>query len=369
MSLSRKKSKIKTDFLTALEWFWNGWGSAIHNLVFIVCGSATTWITSKLLHNIGGLYNRATARIYLHPFTLHETEQYLLANNIRWSHYETVECYMVMGGIPYYLRQIDPSQSYMQNIDRLFFAKKAVLWDVFHNLYRTLFSNAETYERIVETLARKRIGLTRREIAQNTGLPANGSLTTMLENLADSDFIRLYNYYGSRKRDTLYQLADYYTLFYLHFIKDRHGLDEHFWTNTIDNPARRAWAGYAFEQVCKDHLAQVKRKLGIGAVLSQYSSWFGKNEDDRGAEIDLVIERRDNVINLCEMKFSIKEFVIDKDYDMALRNKIGAFRYATKTANKALHLTFITTYGVKQGMYSSIVQSQVTMDDLFEAVL
>ncbi len=355
----------RSNFLTVFGHFWNSWAAWEHNIVMIVCGSATAWISSKILHNIGALYNRATARIHLNPFSLLETEEYLRSIKVRWSHYDIVQCYMAVGGIPYYLRQLDPQLNVSQNIDRLFFGPKAVLKDEFPNLYRTLFTNGEAYEKLVEVLATKRIGLTRGEIKLDGAFADNGKLTTMLENLSASGFVRRYNYYGKRKRDTLYQLADYYTLFYLHFIRGHHGRGANYWIQSIDSPARRAWAGYAFEQVCKDHLPQIKRRLGIAAVLNESSSWFGKSADNRGAQIDLVIERRDRVINLCEIKFSINQFVIDKDYDMVLRNKIEAFRHATKSENKTLHLTMITTFGVKRGMYSDIAQSEVTMDDLF----
>lgn len=355
----------RSDFLSAFEYFWNSWGSSQNQLMFIVCGSATTWITNKLLHNKGGLYNRATQRIYLHPFTLHETEQYLKSRKIRWNRYDITECYMSMGGIPFYLKQLDPTLTYTQNIDRLFFSPRAILRDEFQNLYRSLFKNAETYEQIVMALGTKRMGLTRSEISKITGIAQNGKLGTMLNNLSQCDFIRPYNYWGKKKRGTLYQLSDYYTLFYQYFLKDKHGVDEHFWTKSIDYPSRRAWAGYAFEQVCKDHLPQIKHRLGISSVLNECSSWYGKNEEDGHAQIDLVIDRRDRVINICEIKFSQNPFIIDKDYDKQLRNKMATFQYATKT-RKALHLTMITTYGVKQNMYSNIVQSQASMDNLFE---
>lgn len=218
----------KSDFLSAFEYFWNSWGAGQDNLMFIVCGSATTWITHKLLRNKGGLYNRATRCIYLHPFTLHETEQYLKSRKIRWNRYDITECYMTMGGIPFYLKQLDPALTYTQNIDRLFFSPKAILKDEFQNLYRTLFKNAGAYEQIVMSLTTKRIGLTRSEISKITGIAQNGKLSTMLENLAHCDFIRPYNYYGSKKRGIVYQLSDYYTLFYHYFLKDKHGLDENY---------------------------------------------------------------------------------------------------------------------------------------------
>ena len=352
-----------SDFLSAFEWFWNGWGASRNDLMVIACGSATSWIADKILANKGGLFNRTTSRIYLRPFTLYETEQYLLSRGIHWSRYDIAECYMIMGGIPYYLRLLSPQVSYTSNIDELFFKKKGKLWDEFEHLYQTLFSNADAYIQIVEALSSKRMGLTRNEIIAATKLPNNGVLTRMLNNLADSDFIRPYNFYGRKKRDTIYQLSDYYSIFYFRFLKGMHGKDEQFWTHTLDNPQRRAWAGCTFEQVCKDHIRCIKRAIGIGGVLSEDSSWHQLQGEQR-TQIDLLIDRRDRVINLCEIKYSLAPFVIDKDYDMVLRNKVETFRQATRT-NKALHLTMIATYGLKENAYSSMIQSVVVLDDLF----
>lgn len=354
----------KSDFLTAFEWFWNGWGSTQNNLMMIVCGSATTWITDKLLSNKGGLFNRATRRMYLLPFSLNETELYLKSKNINWSRYDITECYMAMGGIPFYLKQLSPDLTYTRNIDNVFFRKNALLADEFTHLYSTLFKNSSNYISIVEALSSKMSGLTRNEIIAETKLPDNGGLTKMLDDLINSNLVTAYNYYGSTKHNILYQLSDAYTLFYFRFIKQHYGKDEHFWSNTLDNPQRTAWAGLAFEQVCKTHIQQIRRQIGISAVLCECSSWFSRKTEGRNAQIDLLIDRRDRVINVCEIKFSMAPFTISKDYDMALRNKIETFRQESKT-RKALHLTMITTYGVKQNMYSGIVQSQVTMDDLF----
>lgn len=353
----------QSNFIGALEGFWNGWGSGRNDLMLIACGSATSWITDKLLADRGGLFNRTTSRIYLHPFTLHETECYLQSRGFNWSRYDITECYMVMGGIPFYLRNLSPRLSYTANIDELFFKKKGRLWDEFIHLYQTLFSNADTYIQVVEALANKQMGLTRCEIIAATGMADNGNLSKVLKDLADSDFVRVYNTFGKKKNELIYQLADYYTLFYFRFLKDQYGKDEHYWTHTLDNPQRRTWAGYAFEQVCKDHLNQIKKSIGISGVLNEYSSWRSR-ESQPGAQIDLLIARRDRVINICEIKFSLSPYSIDKNYDLRLRNKLETFRQETGVRD-ALHLTFITTYGVKQNMYSGLIQSEVVMDDLF----
>ena len=223
--------------------------------------------------------------------------------------------------------------------------------------------------KIVEQLSKKRMGLTRGEISEQTKLPANGALSKMLNDLADSGFVRKYNFYGRKSKDMLYQLSDYYTLFYYRFIKSGFGKDEHFWSNTLENPARYAWAGLTFEQLCKDHIPQIKRKLGISGVLSEESSWSASPQDGKdaagGAQIDLLIDRRDQVVNLCEIKFSMNEFQIDKEYDQKLRNKISAFRQTTN-CRKTIQLTLITTYGVQQNKYSGIVSNEVRLDDLFQ---
>ena len=355
----------KSGFLQAFEWFWNDWASTRDNLVFIVCGSATAWMVEKIANNKGGLFNRQTCRLYLEPFTLYEVEKYLEYKKISWSRYDIAECYMIMGGIPYYLSLLDNELSLSQNIDNLFFRKKSELWDEFDHLYSTLFSNSDQYIKVVHALGGKKGGLTRNEIAWKVKLPTNGALTKILKNLSDSGFVRASLFYGRKTKETLYQLADYYTWFYFKFVKENYGKDEHFWSNTLDNPARRAWAGLTFEQLCRDHMDQMKRKLGISGVLSEESVWFVRaGEEDLGAQIDLLIDRRDHVINLCEMKFSIDEYVIDKSYDAVLRNKVETFRRAA-SVKKSIQLTMVTTYGVKRNKYSSIVQSQIVLDDLF----
>lgn len=355
----------RSSFLPAFEYFWNSWGASQDNLVCIVCGSATSWLVDNIVENRGGLYNRLTLRLYIEPFSLHETEEYLKVNGFEWSRYTIVEAYMIMGGIPYYLSLLDNSLSYEANIDNMFFRRRALLWDEFDHLYATLFSNADQYIKVVEALSSKRSGLTRKEIADTTGMPSNGVLTRIMENLVSSEFVRACPSFGHRKQDTVYRLSDYFTFFYFRFLKNSAGKDEHFWTNTIDNPSRRSWAGLTFEQVVMDHVRQIKTRLGIGGVLTEVSSWSKKGDgENAGAQIDMLIDRRDNIINICEIKFSLDEFEIDREYEETLRHKIECFRESTKT-KKALHLTMITTYGVKKNKYSDRVQSQVRMDDLF----
>ncbi|MBQ6566407.1 MAG: AAA family ATPase [Treponema sp.] len=357
----------KSGFLPAFEWFWNDWASTKSNLVFIVCGSATSWMDEKIANNKGGLFNRQTCRLYLKPFKLPEVEEYLLSRRIRWSRYDIVRCYMVMGGIPYYLSLLSNRLSLSQNIDRLLFAENSELWDEFDHLYNSLFTNSPSYIKVVEALSKKVCGLTRSEIAELTGLKENGDLTKILKDLELSGFVRVSAFYQRKIKDARYQLKDYFTAFYFRFIKDNIGKDGQYWSNSTDNPARRSWEGLAFEQVCKDHIAAIKHKIGISGILSEESSWFVREDAKagvQGAQIDLLIKRRDKVITLCEIKFSGGEYAITKDYDLKLRNKIETFKSVTGCRD-SIQLVMLTTYGVKPNEYSSIIQNQVTMDDLF----
>ena len=360
----------KSGFLSAVEWFWNDYASTINNVVFVVCGSATAWMDRKIVKNKGGLFHRQTCKLYLEPFDLATVEEYLLKRNIRWSRYDIAECYMVMGGIPYYLSLLDEGLTLKQNIDSLFFKKKGELWDEFEHLYKTLFSNSEKYEAVVEALSTKKCGMTRDEIIQKTGICSGGDLSTILNNLIMSGFVRVTGSYEKKKKEAIFQLADYYTLFYFKYIRNNYGKDEHYWVNATENPPRRTWSGYAFEQVCMDHISQIKYKLQIGGVLSKEYAWSVYADEDRGitgAQIDLLIDRRDHVVSLCEMKYSVNRFGIDKDYDEDLRNKIDSFIKATD-CKKTVQLVLITTYGLKSSKYNSLVNAEVVLEDLFRSV-
>lgn len=349
----------KSRFVKAFEYFWNSWGSTNKRLKLIVCGSATTWMRENVISDKGGLYNRTTCSIYLAPFTLHETEQYLLSRGIHWNRYQIAECYMVLGGTPLYLQMLERNLSLAQNVDNLFFIQNAPLVREYDFLFRSLFNESTLHRQIIETLASKAIGMTRAEIMAATKIKDGGALTKALRNLSDCDFIRQYTAFGKTERGTIYQLTDLFSLFHLRYVKGYRGQDEHHWQNMIDSPSRRAWSGYSFEQLCLHHIRQIKLKLGISGVQSDVCAWKGD-----GGQIDLLIDRRDQTINLCEMKFSQAEFEITKQYDEHLRERTECFRSETKT-RKALNLTFVTTYGVKKNMYSGNVQSEIKLDDLF----
>ena len=352
-------------FIQALEHFWNSWASARRDIILIVCGSAASWMINKLINNKGGLHNRIRKRLKVVPFTLKECQSLLAVKHSALDYYQIIQLYMVLGGIPYYWDEVSTAMSAMQNIDAICFQENGLLKNEFDNLYRSLFKNYEKYLSIVNALAKKSKGLTRDEIVKESNLANAGSLTRLLDELEESGFIRKYAPFGKKSRNSLYQLVDFYTLFYLKFINGASSDDENNWMTMIDNPKYRAWSGYAFEQVCLYHLPQIKESLGISGIGTNTSSWRSTSTE-QGVQIDLVIDRRDQVINLCEMKFSIKEFVIDKKYNQELRNKIGFFKAETGT-KKSVFLTMVTTFGILQNSNSiGLIQNEIRMEDLFK---
>lgn len=347
-------------FLSGLEHFWNSWASARSDILLIVCGSAASWMIKNLLNNHGGLHNRITDRMKLEPFTLAETETYLQSKNMVYDRYQIITLYMVFGGIPFYLEKLKSDQSAMQNVNRLCFERNASFRTEYENLYASLFNKYERHIAVIEALATKNKGLNRQEIAQFANLPNGGGLSRILNELEESSFIRKYQSFGKKNKNQLFQLVDAYSLFYINFIKKSSFDDENYWLNSLETPSFRTWSGYAFEMVCLQHIPQIKKALGISGVQTSVSTWQNEN-----AQIDLLIDRKDRVINLCEMKFSINPFSISKKYDENLRNKIGTFRDATNT-KKALFLTMITTFGVANNQYKGLIQNDLTMDILFE---
>jgi len=350
-------------FISALEHFWNGWACSRNDLMLIVCGSATSWMINKLINNHGGLHNRLTATIHLQPFTLSDTELFLKSQKIEYSRYQIAECYMTMGGIPYYLSKIKRGLSLAQNIDNLFFKRDAELQNEFKNLYASLFKDATDYVKIVEALSKKTKGLTRNEILEATKLQSGGTFSEMIKNLESCGFIRRYSLPTKRKRDVFYQLLDAYTLFYFKYLEKFDEQDEHFWTNATNSPQHNAWAGYAFEILALQHTNEIKRALGISGVQTAIFAWRSEQYDP-AAQVDLVIDRKDGIVHLCEIKFSRTQFAINKDYEESLRNKIAAFQTETKT-RKAVHLLMLTTFGLQKNKYFSIAQKEVVLDDLF----
>ncbi|MDZ4666499.1 MAG: ATP-binding protein [bacterium] len=354
----------RSNFIQALEHFWNSWASARKDILLIVCGSAASWMLNVLINNKGGLHNRITCKMKIVPFTLAESELYFQSKGIKWNRYQILENYMVMGGIPFYMNAVKKGKSATQAINELCFDEDGLLTSEFENLYASLFRQSANHILVVKALSKKAKGLSREEIISYAKIPNGGGTSKVLMELELSGFIRTYVPFGKQTKDTLYQLIDFYTLFYFKFLHDRKYNDSRLWLNLQDTPLHRNWAGYAFEMVAMQHVSQLKLALGISGVQSNIASWR-YHDSDAGAQIDLLIDRRDQVITICEMKFSINEFVIDKSYAAKLRNKIGSFKRVSKTKS-AIQLCMLTTYGVSANNYSlDLVQNDLSMDCLF----
>ena len=355
----------RSNFISAFEHFWNGWASARKDIVLIICGSATSWIINKVINDHGGLHNRVTKQIALQPFTLKECEMFAESKGLEMSRYQLAECYMVLGGIPYYWSLLEKGLSLAQNIDKIIFAKNGKLSNEFNQLYASLFKSPEQYIDVVTALGKKKAGMTREEIIAATDMYSSGTLSKVLDELEYCGFIRKYNGFDKKSKQAIYQLIDNYTLFYFKFIQQNENNDEHFWSASIDSAMHRAWSGLAFERLCMAHTQQIKAALGIAGVLSNVYSWRKEaDETSDGAQIDLLIDRNDQVINLCEMKYSLSEYTIDAEYEQKLRNKKSVFIDTTST-RKAVHLTMVTTFGIKANAHSGIVQNEITLEDLF----
>ena len=359
-------STHKSGFLRGLSYFWNSW-AVQQNIVVVICGSAASWMIKKVIRHKGGLHNRVTKRIHLKPFTLEETKMYLDSRNIHFDHYQIVQLYMAMGGIPHYLKEIEGGRSAIQNIDQICFSETGLLHDEFLSLYPALFDNAEKHILIIRALATKHKGMTRKEIIKATKLPDGGKTSTVLEELQESGFISLYQPFGKKKKDSLYRLTDEYSLFYLQFIEQHAPQGEGMWKRLSQTQPYKTWSGYAFESICFKHLPQIKKALSIGGVYSIASSFIFKgNEEEKGTQIDLLIDRNDHVINLFEIKFYNTPFSVTKAYADNLRDKVRIFQEVTKT-RKQIFLTFLSTFGLKPNKHSlGLITDALDMEVLFE---
>ncbi len=354
----------KAGFIQAFGHFWNSWCQKHNQVMLLVCGSATTWMVKNLIDNHGGLHNRITHEMHLSPFTLHEAELLLRKNGCQWDRLSILQAYMMLGGVPYYLNLIRKGESVSQMADRLFFAENGEMQREYERLFASLFRNSAPYLDIIRILSRSKQGVTREAIYKALGKRDNGHLTEYLTNLKKCDFVRYY-YVRTKKvkrNNGLYQLVDFFSIFHNTFLV-RPINDEHFWSHNLQTPTINTWNGLAFERVCMAHIPQIKKALGIEQIGTQYYSWRSKSSEN-GAQIDLLIERADRVINLCEAKFSLFQYTLDKAESLKMRTRMGDF-IAETGCKESVFATLITTIGLRAGTNNSIVQSVITLDDLF----
>ena len=358
----------RSGFLKGLSYFWNSW-AVNENIVLVVCGSAASWMIRKIVNNTGGLYNRLTKRINLKPFTLSETETYLRSKKITLNRYHLIQIYMAMGGIPHYLKEIKSGKSAAQNIDDICFADSGLLKDEFSKLYFALFEHAENHVAVIRALAKKKQGMTRSEIINKTNLTNGGTLTKVINELIQSDFISAYKPFNKKKKTKLYRLTDEYSLFYLQFLEnsETEGIDS--WKGMSQTQAYKIWTGYAYENICLKHISQIKKAIGISGIYSTASSFYKKGTtQQKGTQIDLVIDRNDHVINLFEVKFYNTKFSTNKSFEEQLNNKLAIFQATTKTP-KQVFISLITTFGlVENEKNTDLIEHVLTLDHLFEEI-
>jgi uncharacterized protein len=356
----------KSEFISALEFFWNQHISKMDDVLLIACGSASSWIKKNLINARGGLYNRVTHRMKLMPFSLHETELFLQNMGVHLPKYQILELYMVMGGIPFYLKEIEKGKSSTQLIDEICFSPHGLLSEEYGQLYHALFKNADFHVTIVEILAAHPQGLTRSDIANRSKMPES-NLSRTLEELIECDFVSIFKPFLNSKKDAIFKLTDLFSLFYLKFILPNQGTANKVWEQLSKQNTFVSWSGYAFENICMLHINQIKSALGISGVFTQQNAWkFKGSEVLPGAQIDLVIDRADQIIHICEAKFTKDNFALNREYTNRLKLKKSIFRQATNT-KKAVFTTLITTYPALQNKYYlEEIDHEITMDKLFE---
>lgn len=352
----------KSNFMAAFEGFWNSWAYARGNVMLIVSGSSTSWITNKLINNYGGLYNRLTYQMKLSPFNLSNCEELCKSLGINFSRYDIVQNYMILGGIPYYLRYLKPELSLSQNIDNLFFNDKAIFKNEFKSLFSSTFTNPDVMMKIVGLLSKKGIGFSREEIVKELKMTDGGRLSEYLEALVDSDFIRGYIPFGGENK-MHYQLIDPFCFFYLKFVAGKQKNLDDFWTSNLENQSVVAWRGFAFERVCFNHIREIKRKLGIESVLSTQSS-FQYHYGETGSQIDMIIDRKDGVVSICEMKFLKDDLSVNNELFRSVLSRADAVGKIIPKY-KSTRNVLITTFGIKRNSYSDVFVDVVTIDDLF----
>ncbi len=353
-------------FLKAFDHFWNTW-AIDQNLIIVICGSSASWMITNVINHKGGLHNRVTQKINLQPFTLHETEEYLLSRGINMPRKSLISLYMATGGVPYYLKEIQKGMTAVQAINDMYFGKKASLAGEFENLYRALFTNYEKHIKVIRALASKWAGLTRAEVVELTKIPTGGAISVILNELETSGFIQSIRPFGKQQRESLYRLTDEYSLFYLHFIEANYHTND-YWLKKYNTQTVKIWQGYAFENLCLKHIEGIKQTLGISGILTSESSFYKrKDESSQGCQIDLLIDRADNAINICEMKYYDGAYSLTDENIKELERKRNIFKDKTKT-KKQLFLTLISVDGLTENKNNMLIDKHLEASALFNVL-
>ena len=362
----------KSNFLGELDYFWNHVWSDDDRIKLIICGSAASWIIKNVLENRGGLHNRVTLKLPMNSFTLAETKSYLKSRNIKYTNEQVLVTYLCIGGIPYYLRSFEKGYSAIQNINQSCFQRSGTLYDEFHVLFASLFNHHKQHEELIRLIASKREGISRAHIEGILDYKG-GSLTRRLQELETAGFVVSFVPW-KRERGIYYKVIDEYTLFYLTWIENKaasrisKNIDDQYWENLSKKSAWLAWSGYAFEAICFKHIKQIMKGLNIpdGSDVSSWRYVPEKGAYEDGAQIDLIFNRPDGIVTLCEIKYCRTPFVIDKQYAAVLQKREGIYKKVTKTRKQIFH-SMVVSSGLKKTMYSeALIDSYITLDELFE---
>ncbi len=364
----------KSGFIQALDHYWKTRWSTKSNLKLVVCGSAASWMLNNFIHAKGGLHNRLTSVMPIRPFTLRETEDYLVHRGVRLDRRQILELYMVMGGIPFYLNEVQPGFSAAQNINQLCFQKDGLLFNEFSHLFASLFDESEAHDELIHILSHSRQGLSRDQLLQKSKFSTSGgTFKTRLNELEEAGFIASFTPYGNLNKETYFKIIDEYAFFYLKWISPvskRLKLslkNAAYWESKSQSQSWKSWSGYAFESLCLKHIEQIKQALGLQVIASEIGSWryMPTNNKESGVQIDLLIDRADGVINLCEIKFYQGKFGITKRVSEEISRKVQMYKQHSKT-NKSIFVTFITPDGVKVNEHSKLIlTNEITANDLF----
>jgi uncharacterized protein len=363
----------RSGLMQALDYFWNTRWSQWNHFKCIVCGSAASWMIEQLVHAKGGLHNRLTNTMLLRPLTLKESKEYCRSRKIKVNNKQLIDLYMAVGGIPYYLNHVDPALSVAQNINQMCFTKDGVLYHEFLSLFTALFETAEITETLIRLIATQHQGISRNILLEKSKIHSGGQFNTKIKELIASDFVQAMVPYGNVRKNVYFRVSDLYTLFYLKWIdtlykSSRITSDKKYWEKKINTASYFSWAGYAFETVCFNHVDAIAHALGLDQIGYEVGSWRyipKKGAQESGAQIDLLFDRADGVITLCEIKYTSKPFVITKREAKTLMNKIAIFTEHFKTS-KQISLVLISSMGMKKNIWSEdLIDQVITGEDLF----
>lgn len=349
-------------FVRAFGHFWNNYASRLGNIFLVVCGSATSWIVRNIIDNRGGLHNRITHEMHIHSFNLHDTELFFKAHKAKWTQLAITQMYMALGGVPYYLEMIDFGRSVAENIDALFFAPDAELRREYGRLFKSLYRHPDQYMEIIALLSENKSGLTRKEISERLKLNSGSHLSNMLDDLVNCDFLRRYSN-GTKRNSCIYQVVDFYTLFYHQFCKQKTS-DKMLWQHSINTPKQNTWYGLAFERICLCHVWQILYALHLDTVRTECFSWRSSTSPDK-VQIDLVIDRIGGQTCICEIKYSQSEYNLTSAEETKIRNRIATYSGEMKPKDGVIGI-LITTFGLANKQATDTIQHIVTLNKLFE---